>query len=161
MNPKSQAVLSHLRGIIRTIDLNERDLSRACGLTLPQLLTLQTLQAEQPMSTGVLAQRMNLAQATVTSILDRLESRALVIRLRGTDDKRKVWVKLTDEGAARLSQAPDTLQERFVERFAALPDWQQSMLLGSLELLAELLDAPTQQTAPMLAGGELTRNELG
>ena len=64
MNPKSQAVLSHLRGIIRTIDLNERDLSRACGLTLPQLLTLQTLQAEQPMSTGVLAQRMNLAQAT-------------------------------------------------------------------------------------------------
>lgn len=98
MNPKSQAVLSHLRGIIRTIDLNERDLSRACGLTLPQLLTLQTLQAEQPMSTGVLAQRMDLAQATVTSILDRLESRGLVIRLRGTDDKRKVWVKLTDQG---------------------------------------------------------------
>lgn len=46
-----------------------------------------------------------------------------------------------------------------MERFVSLPDWQQSMLLGSLELLAELMDAPTQKTAPMLAGGELTRNE--
>lgn len=59
MNQKSQAVLSTLRRIIRTIDQNEKELSQQSGLTLPQLLVLQTLKAEQPMSTGLLAQRMD------------------------------------------------------------------------------------------------------
>jgi DNA-binding MarR family transcriptional regulator len=157
MNPKSQSVLSTLRRIIRAIDLHEKELSRSSGLTLPQLLTLQTLQAEPLISTGVLAQRMNLAQATVTSILDRLENKGLVGRIRGTDDKRKVWVQLTEEGRARLLQAPNTLQGRFLGGFEELREWEQSMLIGSLELVATLLEAPEADTAPMLDGGELTR----
>lgn len=158
MNQKSQAVLSTLRRIIRTIDQNEKELSQQSGLTLPQLLVLQTLKAEQPMSTGLLAQRMDLAQATVTSILDRLEAKSLVIRQRNQSDKRKVWVQLTEQGLLRLEQAPDTLQSRFIERFDHLKDWEQSMLIGSLECVADLLEAPEARTAPMLDSGELTRS---
>jgi len=151
-------VLSTLRRIIRTIDQNEKELSQQSGLTLPQLLVLQTLKVEQPMTTGSLAQRMDLAQATVTSILDRLELKSLVIRLRNQSDKRKVWIQLTDSGLARLEQAPDTLQSRFIERFGHLKEWEQSMLIGSLECLADLIEAPETRTAPMLDSGELTRS---
>lgn len=157
MKHKSQAALSTLRRIIRAIDLHEKDVSRSSGLTLPQLLTLQTLQEEQPMSTGILANRMNLAQATVTSILDRLEMKALIQRFRGEDDKRKVWVRLTEDGLARLDAAPATLQNRFVNRFEDLKEWEQSMVIGSLELVASMIEAPDTGTAPMLDGGELTR----
>ncbi len=157
MQHKSQAALSTLRRIIRAVDLHEKDVSRSSGLTLPQLLILQTLQAEQPMSTGVLANRMNLAQATVTSILDRLELKGLVQRLRGEDDKRKVWIRLTDEGVVRLDSAPTSLQKGFVHRFEELDEWQQSLLIGSLELVAALIEAPDASAAPLLDGGDLTR----
>lgn len=152
------AVLSTLRRIIRTIDQNEKELSQQSGLTLPQLLVLQTLKAEQPMTTGSLAQRMDLAQATVTSILDRLELKSLVIRQRNQIDKRKVWIQLTDAGLARLEQAPDTLQSGFIERFGHMKEWEQSMLISSLECLADLIEAPETRTAPMLDSGELTRS---
>lgn len=158
MNHKSMAVLSTLRRIIRTIDQNEKELSHLSGLTLPQLLILQTLQAEQPMTTGTLANRMDLAQATVTSILDRLENKKLVERQRNQLDKRKVWIQLTNDGAARLNSAPDTLQSRFVERFQNKKEWEQSLLIAALECIAELLEAPDTRTAPMLDSGELTRS---
>ncbi|MFB0975731.1 MAG: MarR family transcriptional regulator, partial [Tolumonas sp.] len=116
MNQKSLTVLSTLRRIIRTIDQNEKELSHLSGLTLPQLLILQTLRAEQPMTTGTLANRMDLAQATVTSILDRLENKGLVERQRNQLDKRKVWIQITPSGLSRLNAAPDTLQSRFISR---------------------------------------------
>ena len=59
---------------------------------------------------------------------------------------------------ARLDAAPDTLQSRFVERFENKKEWEQSMLIGSLECIAELLEAPDIRTAPMLDSGELTRS---
>lgn len=159
MNQKSTAVLSSLRRIIRTVDQNEKELSQLSGLTLPQLLLLQTLQSGQPMTTGALAKHMDLAQATVTSILDRLENRGLVTRTRNPIDKRKVWIELTPAGLERLNTAPDTLQHRFVSRFNDLKEWEQSMLLSALECVAELIEAPDTHIAPMLDGGELTRSE--
>ncbi|MBB6057055.1 MarR family winged helix-turn-helix transcriptional regulator [Tolumonas osonensis] len=157
MNQKSLAVLSTLRRIIRTIDQNEKELSHLSGLTLPQLLILQTLRDEQPVTTGTLANRMDLAQATVTSILDRLENKGLVERQRNQLDKRKVWIQLTPEGISRLNAAPDTLQSRFITRFQNMKEWEQSMLIASLECIADLLEAPEVRTAPMLDSGELTR----
>lgn len=158
MNPKSMAVLSTLRRIIQTVDLHEKELSRHSGLTLPQLLVLQQLQAEQPVTTGTLARKMNLAQATVTSILDRLELKQLIERTRNATDKRKVWIQLTQEGTQRLAGAPDTLQTQLVGRYETMKEWEQTMLLSALECVADLLEAPVQATAPMLDRGDLTRS---
>ena len=154
---KSQSVLILLRQIIRVTDIHDKQLSRETGLTLPQLLTMQTLESKGTITIGVLAKEMNLAQATVTSILDRLELKGLVKRERSTSDKRKVLACATEAGLARLQSAPTMLQDSFVDKFKTLEEWQQSMILASLEQVTALLGADQIDAAPMLDIGALDR----
>ena len=84
---------------------------------------------------------MNLTQATVTSLVDRLVAKGLVERRKSTEDKCRVVVAPTPKGLNLLDQAPQTLQETFTDRFDDLKEWEQMMLLGNLKLTAEMLNA--------------------
>jgi DNA-binding MarR family transcriptional regulator len=156
---RSLQALVVLRQIIRATEIHEKNISRSTGLTLPQLMVLQTLRESSPMTSGELARRLNVAQATVTSILDRLEKKTLISRERGKEDKRKMWVHLTDEGTHLLVSSPTTLQDRFTQEFDDMRDWEQSMMLASLERIAHLLQADHLDAAPVLNIGRLDRAE--
>jgi DNA-binding MarR family transcriptional regulator len=86
----------------------------------------------------------------VTNILDRLENKNLVSRVRDTQDKRKVGLYLTDDGKAILLNAPQALQEHFIDKFSNLAQWEQSQLLSSMERLSEMMDANEIDAAPLL-----------
>jgi DNA-binding MarR family transcriptional regulator len=149
-------VLIALRRIIRAIDMRSRRLMQQAGFTGPQLLVLQALGTHEEMSAGELAREVNLSQGTVTSILDRLEKRNLIQRVRSVTDRRKVFVTLTGNGQEQLASAPTLMQERFIERFSELKDWEQHQILASLQRLAEMMDAQDIDAAPVLD----TRQEL-
>lgn len=155
---KSQEVLVQLRQIIRATELHDKQLSRVTGLTMPQLMSMQTLHMQGPMTVGALAKQMNLTQATVTSILDRLEKKHLTTRVRSQEDKRKVLVYPTGEGLALLKSAPATLQDRLINAFEQMHGWEQSMILSSLERISALLGADSLDAAPMLDVGPLDRS---
>jgi len=53
----------------------------------------------------------------VTNILDRLENKSLITRVRNTQDKHKVSLYLTKDGKALLLNASQALQEHFIETF--------------------------------------------
>lgn len=114
---------------------------RTCGLTGPQLMILQALAQTGPMTVGQLAARINLSQATVTPILDRLERKQLVQRSRGVTDKRKVFISLTPGGRHTLAAAPALLQEHFVSAFNQLPDSEQVEILSALQRVARMMRA--------------------
>ncbi|QQD23093.1 MarR family transcriptional regulator [Venatoribacter cucullus] len=152
-------VLVALRRIIRATDLHSRQLSKVSGLTSPQLLILQLLRQHSELTVGEVAQRVSLSQATVTTIIDRLEKRALVKRERGSSDKRKVYVYLTDAANAVLLNAPKPLQESFVQQFQDLHDWEQTMILSALERVAYMMDAQHIDASPVLDIGRLDRTD--
>ncbi|QQD20387.1 MarR family transcriptional regulator [Oceanospirillaceae bacterium ASx5O] len=152
-------VLVALRRIIRATDLHSRQLSKVSGLTSPQLLILQLLRQHTELTVGEVAQRVSLSQATVTTIIDRLEKRALVKRERGSSDKRKVYVYLTDAANAVLLNAPKPLQESFVQQFQDLHDWEQTMILSALERVAYMMDAQHIDASPVLDIGRLDRTD--
>ena len=152
-------VLVALRRIIRATDLHSRQLSKVSGLTSPQLLILQLLRQHTELTVGEVAQRVSLSQATVTTIIDRLEKRALVKRERGSSDKRKVYVYLTDTANAVLLNAPKPLQESFVQQFQDLHDWEQTMILSALERVAYMMDAQHIDASPVLDIGRLDRTD--
>lgn len=143
-------VLIALRKIIRAMTLHSRRLRKGSGLTSPQVLTLQTIKELEGVSISRLATQMSLSQATMTTIIDRLEKNSLVRRRRSDVDKRVVHAELTDAGEKVLDDAPALLQEEFVERFAALEDWEKSMIVSALQRLAVLMDAEGIDAAPML-----------
>lgn len=146
-----EAVLVALRRIIRAVDIQSRKLEKSVGLTTPQLLVMQAIDELGDVPVSQLARHVSLSQATITAILDRLERKALVLRQRSTTDKRVVIARLSEQGRETLAGAPTPLQEHFVERFQSLKDWEQSLLLGSLQRVAEMMDAQDLDAAPLLA----------
>ena len=152
-----EEVLIALRRVIRATDLHSRYLARTTGLTAPQILLLQAIHNSGRVTIGQLAGEVSLSQATVTSILDRLEKRELVFRERSTEDKRKVHACLTQEGQRVLKDAPMPLQDQFARQFNELEDWEQSAILASLQRVAHMMDAQDIDASPVLDLGKLDR----
>lgn len=152
---RHEEVLVALRRIIRAIDLQSRQLMQRAGLTGPQLLTLQAILRHGPLGVGELARLVNLSQGTVTTILDRLERKNLVTRSRSTTDKRRVVVSLSADGEQALASAPTLLQEHFIRAFGELSDWEQNLILSSLQRVAGMMDAYKLDAAPVLETDEL------
>ncbi len=130
-----------LRRVIRAIDVHSRRLARDVGLTGPQLAVLRVL-AEQPEPrTGSgLARAASISHATVTGIVGRLEARGLVERRRSSRDRRSVLLHLTPHGREAALGAPPLLAETFLERFEALPDWEQTQIVSALQHIAAMME---------------------
>lgn len=150
---EEQQVLISLRQIIRATDLYSRRLSKTVGLTAPQLLILQAIRELGAVSISKLSTEVSLSQATVTTIIDRLESRRLVTRHRSTQDKRVVHTTLTEQGEAMIQKAPTPLQDVFSTRFAALEDWEKSMIVAALQRVARMMNAEDIDASPLLHVG--------
>ncbi|KPQ28615.1 MAG: transcriptional regulator [Marinobacter excellens HL-55] len=154
-----EQVLVALRRVIRATDLHSKRLSKHAGLTGPQLLIMRTIRDLGEVTIGTIAENVSLSQATVTTILDRLELRKLVYRVRSTKDKRKVHAHLTEDGADLLARAPNPLQEDFIEKFQNLAEWEQTMILASLQRVANMMNADDIDASPLLTVGSVLKDD--
>lgn len=148
-------VLINLRKINQMIDIHSRYLVKEVGLTGPQLTILNEVNRQGDMSTGELAKAISVSQATITGILERLEKKELIKRTRSDKDRRKVYVSVTTTCKALLEHAPPPLQESFVSSFHELENWEQLMILSSLQRIVGLMDAKKIDAAPMLTTGPI------
>jgi len=154
-----EQVLVALRRVIRATDLHSKYLVKTTGLTAPQLLVLQSIRRVEGITSGELAREVNLSQATITNILDRLENKGMVRRERSEEDKRRVNVFLTDDGLDALKDSPLPMQESFVREFRDLQDWEQTQIISALQRVATMMDAQHIDASPVLDVGELDRPE--
>ena len=154
MNDREEILIA-LRRIMRAISLQSKQLVKQTGLTAPQLMVLNVLKRDGEQSSGAIARSISLSQATVTSILERLERAGLVHRRKADVDRRVVLVGLTPEGRTRVEGAPELLQADFIRKFGALAIWEQHMLIASVQRIAELMDAETIDASPILEVGDV------
>lgn len=156
-----EEVLVALRRIIRATDLHSKYLAKTTGLTLPQILLLKTIRDKGQVTIGELANEVSLSQATVTTILDRLEKKELVFRERSKEDKRKVHAYLTDQALKALINAPTPMQDHFTRQFGDLHEWEQTMIISSLQRVSQMMDAQHIDASPVLDVGLLDRQDTG
>ncbi len=105
----------------------------------PRLLGLLRLLAlAGPLSVGEQARHLGLSRATATELVDRLESKGLVARIRDGPDRRRVFVSLTESGRARAAAHPEVLAcdelIRAVEQMS--PADRRALITGMRALLA-------------------------
>ncbi|WP_321502280.1 MarR family winged helix-turn-helix transcriptional regulator [Breoghania sp.] len=139
-----------IRRIVRSIDLRSREVSRAVGLTIPQIVVLQAAQDLGQVTTRAISEASDLSAATVVTILDKLEAKGLVERYRSADDRRIVHTRVTERGQEVLGSAPPMLHDDFRERFAALPEDERRDLLSSMRRVADMMDTKGFDAASML-----------
>ena len=80
-----------------------------------QFGTLEMLFHLGPLQQKVIGQKLQVSKSNVVAVIDRLEARGLVERQRGTEDRRCVFVHLTDKGR-------DLIQELFPGHAAAIAE---------------------------------------
>lgn len=155
----STEIVISLRRIMRAVDLHSRKLEKEFHLTGPQLYIINEVTKHDSISIGQLAHNSSLSNATVTNIVQRLEGRGYIKRIRSSDDKRKVFVEITNLAEEVLTHTPSLLQESFVERMEKIKPWEQTMLLSSLQRIAEMMDAENISASPILYATENIENK--
>lgn len=156
---RTEMALRAIRSLIRAAELGGKQLAAATGLTPSQLVVLQEVARQNETTAGAIAAAVRFGHATVTNLVDRLEQEGLVVRRRGEQDRRQVLVSITARGQSTVSAAPDLLQDKFQARYEALPDWEQAMIAAMLERLTALLNADTNDAAPLIDTGKIDRPE--
>jgi DNA-binding MarR family transcriptional regulator len=99
--------MAELRYQIRRFLRFSENAAREAGIEPQQhqlLLTVRGLPEDLKPTVGVLAERMQLQHHSTVELIDRLVDRGFLYRLRATDDRRKVLVKLTHDGEEFLNK---------------------------------------------------------
>lgn len=105
--PPNFKAMAELRYQIRRFLRFSENAARQAGIEPQQhqlLLAVRGLPDELRPTIGVLAERMQLQHHSTVELVDRLVERGFLFRLRSTDDKRQVLVKLTHDGEEFLKR---------------------------------------------------------
>ena len=108
LSPEDYTALGEFRYRIRRFLHFSETAAREEGLEPQQhqlLLAVRSLeQADGPPTIGVLADHLLIRHHSAVGLIDRMEERGLIERVRGTDDRRQVKVRLTTRGAEKLTR---------------------------------------------------------
>ena len=138
---KIHAVIDNLRRLFQTINDYSKSAGKIMGLTGPQLWAIKLLANDAPLRVSDLARRMFHHPATAVGILNRLETRGLVTRIRSKEDRRVVDVELTPLGKEVVANAPEVAQVMLVKGLGALSDEELSSVTKGIEMVARIVGA--------------------
>ena len=114
------------------------------GLTLPQGFLIEILAKNGSMKINELSRQLSLSNSTVSGIIDRLEKREIVERIRSKEDKRVVHVSLTpkfEETYRGFHNMFDKIIENVLSK--GTPEEIEEIIRG-LNVLKKLLNEPQE-----------------
>ena len=142
------SIIDNLRRVFKVVNEQSKKAEHETGLTGPQLWTIKVISDFAPIRVSDLARRIYLHPATVVGILDRLESRGLVVRIRSRDDRRVVKIELTADGRKLVVSAPEVAQGLLVAGLETLTPAKLISINSALKQLVQILGA--QELPPQL-----------
>lgn len=98
------------------------------NLTTSQFGTLEALYHLGPLCQKAIGQKILKSGGNITLVVDNLEKRGLVERVRNTDDRRFITVGLTAEGRALIERVFPEHAGRIVEVMKSLTAQEQDQL---------------------------------
>lgn len=114
------------------------------NLTFPQMLVLVLLDSDGPMPISALARATGSANSTISGVVDRLERAGLLRRIRSEQDRRVIFVEVTEQFHAIQEQMDSYTTHRFHDAVNALDDEQLHTVLSGLSILNQALGEETE-----------------
>jgi DNA-binding MarR family transcriptional regulator len=124
--------------LMRTADLVRRSLAEVMDphdITLQQYNVLRILRGagEDGLPTLEIAERMIEQTPGITRLIDRLEKKRLVIRVRCDKDRRQVFCHITEDGMALLAKLDHPVRESEDASLSTLEESELAQLIDLLE----------------------------
>lgn len=146
---ETSKVIDNLRRIFQAINEFSKVAEHITGLTGPQLWALKILSTTSPLRVSDLARLMYLRPATVVGIIDRLEAKGLVTRIRCKKDRRAVDLALSETGKEVALKAPEVAQIMLLNGLEKLPDEQFFQVVNGMQLMVQILGAENITPQPL------------
>jgi len=137
----TEAVMNTMRTADLLFDRIGR-LLRPLGVSAAGGLVLGQLRDHGRMSPSEIGERLIVTRATVTGLIDSLERRGFVSRTANPDDRRSIFVEITNEGLVAL-RAVRTLVHRHEKHWMSV--LSEDELRDYIALLHRIQDSPDEE----------------
>jgi len=115
------------------------------NLTGPQGILVGTLAHHGKMKISELSERVGLSNSTISGILDRLEKQGYIERIRSEEDRRVVYVDVTNEFRKNAKKHFYDIENKFSTIMTEATPEEFDKILEGLNLLKELMDRHLQK----------------
>ncbi|MBW2583388.1 MAG: MarR family transcriptional regulator [Deltaproteobacteria bacterium] len=153
MKAESEAVIYNIvdsiRRLVRAVYLDSQKMSKQYGLTGPQSSVLRNLVNDGPMSSADLSRTLYVTPANITGIIDRLEIKGLVKRIKKQGDRRVALITLTESGQQLGRSIPDPIINLFISELGDLELERLKLLSGAMNQVLNLIDTKGVEEAPL------------
>ena len=130
--------------LLAELDRRRRAVSHLSAAAIQVLAIVE----DDPLPPHVIVDRMLVTSGTMTSLLDRLETKGLVRRISHPDDRRKILVQITDTGREILDVVLPVTHAFSRALFSGFSSQEQEHLIEVLTRIRsrvrELRDAPAE-----------------
>lgn len=127
-----------LRKIVSLIYHDSKKMDKNYGITGPQTLVLKYASSvEKPMSASEISKQINVTPANLTGIIDRLEEKEFVKRVKKEGDRRTQLIVITDKGKDFSNSLPDLIEEKLLK---GLANYNATEVFGIYSGLKQIID---------------------
>lgn len=139
VTPSVETVAADLRPVLLRLARELRKETEQLGITARQATLLWLVRRSPGLSLAELAAAEGISPPALSGHVDRLERAGLIERLRSTDDRRRVGLRLTDEGARILRRVRARRTTWLAERLSALEPADLEAIENAVPALQALL----------------------
>ncbi len=137
---RTKDIIYAIRRLIQAGELYTKELNKVYNVSAAQLNCLLTLHENGPLPPSQISRYILVNSSTVTGIIDRLEDKGLVKRMRTSQDRRVITIELTETGEGLAENAPPPIQQKIFDGLNKLSERQINQISNSLTKLTDMLD---------------------
>ncbi len=109
-------------------------------VSIEQFSTLQYIHTHKNCTSTEIAQTFAIGKSTVTAQVNRLFDKKLIERIRDNNDRRNVYLHLTDKGVELVNDTEEKLYAAIGEHLASFDEQEILSFIQSLEKLAAKME---------------------
>ena len=150
-----QDIVGSIRKLVRAVYLDSQKMKREFGMTGPQSGVLRLLLKNGSMSSADLSRLMYVTPSNITGIIDRLEKKGLVERVRRERDRRVTLLVLTAAGKELSEGIPDAIEKKLINQLSDLENEHVQILAMAMNQVLNLIDTSGVEEKPLEINHEL------
>ncbi|WP_425449097.1 MarR family winged helix-turn-helix transcriptional regulator [Dethiothermospora halolimnae] len=132
---KGYEIASLIREINSKLNHGIKNQLKETGLTMPQLIVVKVLSKNKRLKVSEISKKIKLVNSTVSGIIDRLEKQDIVRRIRSKEDRRIVYIELSNKGNDIVKKYQHTINNFFNNIFINCSEEEMETILKGLETL--------------------------
>ena len=137
---RTKEIVYSIRRLMQAGEHYTKELNKVYNVSAAQINCLIALYENGPLPPSQIARHIMVNSSTVTGIIDRLEKKNLVKRLRISQDRRVITIQLTKNGKILAENAPPPIQQKIIDGLNRLSEREIDQISLTLRGLTSMLD---------------------